>query len=386
MGIRTLDAASTTSQAVLLLELREQSLSSFLSPTVTSFPSVPVSRPCVLRSSTQCRSKAMDFNPMPRSNNSVQALSPIYQFIGSVDMDYEREDMNSEEKPTFEELCNLNISVHSNGLKMNHPLDDGHSDGSSCSPVFNSSASSSTSSGVSSTGITQILPLHSHLLESSVNVEHGHHSNITHYNNNHHLQHLHLQTTSPSDSSLILDGDDDPELESLAGRSVASFDSSSVSNFCPETSHNNNNANEKNHNSPMSGDGSRGKKNTSSSSVSSASKANRITRSRPKSPTLVAKLKKNRRMKANDRERNRMHSLNEALERLRLVLPISADENKLTKIETLRFARNYIWTLAETLRLIDTNQLLPDGSCPSISFASSKTAAAGLQLLNSLDL
>lgn len=80
-------------------------------------------------------------------------------------------------------------------------------------------------------------------------------------------------------------------------------------------------------------------------------------RSRAKSPTLVLKLKKNRRMKANDRERNRMHSLNNALERLRLVLPILPDDNKLTKIETLRFAKNYIWTLSETLRLLDTTGL-----------------------------
>ena len=87
-----------------------------------------------------------------------------------------------------------------------------------------------------------------------------------------------------------------------------------------------------------------------------SSKKSRNSRSRPKSPTLVLKLKKTRRMKANDRERNRMHSLNEALERLRLVLPNASDENKLTKIETLRFARNYIWTLTETLSLLDDNQ------------------------------
>ena len=62
------------------------------------------------------------------------------------------------------------------------------------------------------------------------------------------------------------------------------------------------------------------------------------------------KVRRSRRMKANDRERNRMHMLNNALERLRTILPASADETKLTKIETLRFAYNYIWTLSETLR------------------------------------
>ena len=71
-----------------------------------------------------------------------------------------------------------------------------------------------------------------------------------------------------------------------------------------------------------------------------------------KSPTEVQKLKKQRRAKANDRERNRMQMLNVALEKLRLVLPAFPDETKLTKIETLRFANNYIWALTESLKAI----------------------------------
>ena len=78
-------------------------------------------------------------------------------------------------------------------------------------------------------------------------------------------------------------------------------------------------------------------------------------RVRARSPTLINKLKRNRRVKANDRERNRMHTLNEALERLRKVLPHSTEtDTKLTKIETLRFAHNYIWALSETIKLLDT--------------------------------
>ena len=89
-------------------------------------------------------------------------------------------------------------------------------------------------------------------------------------------------------------------------------------------------------------------------------------RARPKSPTLVVKLKRNRRIKANDRERNRMHMLNKALEKLRGVLPNcngndigigtstgAVDSSKMTKIETLRFAHNYIWALSETLKTLD---------------------------------
>ncbi|KAK2545151.1 Neurog3 [Columba livia] len=53
-------------------------------------------------------------------------------------------------------------------------------------------------------------------------------------------------------------------------------------------------------------------------------------------------------MKANDRERNRMHHLNSALDALRSVLPTFPDDAKLTKIETLRFAHNYIWALTQT--------------------------------------
>uniref|UniRef100_A0A8C5DP84 Neurogenin 1 n=1 Tax=Gouania willdenowi TaxID=441366 RepID=A0A8C5DP84_GOUWI len=60
-----------------------------------------------------------------------------------------------------------------------------------------------------------------------------------------------------------------------------------------------------------------------------------------------------RRLKANDRERNRMHNLNDALDELRGVLPAFPDETKLTKIETLRFAHNYIWALSETIRIAD---------------------------------
>lgn len=65
------------------------------------------------------------------------------------------------------------------------------------------------------------------------------------------------------------------------------------------------------------------------------------------------KIRKHRRLKANDRERNRMHMLNEALERLRCVLPTYPEDTKLTKIETLRFAHNYIWALSQTLHMVN---------------------------------
>ncbi|XP_067899116.1 neurogenin-1 [Heterodontus francisci] len=76
-------------------------------------------------------------------------------------------------------------------------------------------------------------------------------------------------------------------------------------------------------------------------------------RSKAKPQTGIHLVKRSRRTKANDRERNRMHNLNSALDDLRGVLPTFPDDAKLTKIETLRFAHNYIWALSETLRLAD---------------------------------
>lgn len=56
-----------------------------------------------------------------------------------------------------------------------------------------------------------------------------------------------------------------------------------------------------------------------------------------------------RRVKANARERSRMHGLNDALEHLRSVMPCYSKTQKLSKIETLRLARNYIWALSQAL-------------------------------------
>ena len=71
-------------------------------------------------------------------------------------------------------------------------------------------------------------------------------------------------------------------------------------------------------------------------------------------------LRGRRRMKANDRERHRMHNLNSALNALRSILPALPEDAKLTKIETLRFAHNYIWALTETLRMADQLGHTPD--------------------------
>lgn len=63
----------------------------------------------------------------------------------------------------------------------------------------------------------------------------------------------------------------------------------------------------------------------------------------------VQKLKV-RRVKANTRERSRMHGLNESLDVLRKYVPCYSKTQKLSKIETLRLARNYIGALSDILK------------------------------------
>nr|XP_002741053.1 PREDICTED: neurogenic differentiation factor 1-like [Saccoglossus kowalevskii] len=77
---------------------------------------------------------------------------------------------------------------------------------------------------------------------------------------------------------------------------------------------------------------------------------------------------KQRRLKANARERNRMHGLNEALDNLREVVPCYSKTQKLSKIETLRLAKNYIAALSNILE----SDTVPD----TVSFA--QTLSKGL--------
>lgn len=90
-------------------------------------------------------------------------------------------------------------------------------------------------------------------------------------------------------------------------------------------------------------------------------------------PAVQQKVKRTRRLRANDRERNRMHLLNDALDRLRTVLPASTDDSKLTKIETLRFAHNYIYALSETLRMFDGKSSSFNQSVAALALQGSQT-------------
>ena len=57
-----------------------------------------------------------------------------------------------------------------------------------------------------------------------------------------------------------------------------------------------------------------------------------------------------KRLRANDRERRRVHLINCAMDELKEVVPGLKDKRKLTKLELLRAANQYIWMLDEALR------------------------------------
>ncbi|XP_013376123.1 PREDICTED: neurogenin-2 [Chinchilla lanigera] len=93
-----------------------------------------------------------------------------------------------------------------------------------------------------------------------------------------------------------------------------------------------------------------------------------------KTAETAQRIKRTRRLKANNRERNRMHNLNAALDALREVLPTFPEDAKLTKIETLRFAHNYIWALTETLRLAEhCGAGLPGALFPEVAGAAPRS-------------
>lgn len=89
-----------------------------------------------------------------------------------------------------------------------------------------------------------------------------------------------------------------------------------------------------------------------------------------------------RRMKANARERSRMHGLNDALENLRRVMPCYSKTQKLSKIETLRLARNYIWALSEVLESGQSTEThgFVEMLCKGLSQPTSNLVAGCLQL------
>ncbi|XP_020779328.1 neurogenic differentiation factor 4-like [Boleophthalmus pectinirostris] len=89
-----------------------------------------------------------------------------------------------------------------------------------------------------------------------------------------------------------------------------------------------------------------------------------------------------RRIKANARERSRMHGLNDALENLRSIMPCHSKTQKLSKIETLRLARNYICALSEALEggVSMQSRAFLDTLCKGLSQPTSNLVSGCLQL------
>ncbi|KAM9837193.1 class A basic helix-loop-helix protein 15 [Aulostomus maculatus] len=71
-----------------------------------------------------------------------------------------------------------------------------------------------------------------------------------------------------------------------------------------------------------------------------------------------------RRLESNERERQRMHKLNNAFQALREAIPHVKTDKKLSKIETLTLAKNYIKALT-TIILDMSGTCLPAGGVPS---------------------
>lgn len=71
-----------------------------------------------------------------------------------------------------------------------------------------------------------------------------------------------------------------------------------------------------------------------------------------------------RRLESNERERQRMHKLNNAFQALREAIPHVKTDKKLSKIETLTLAKNYIKSLT-TIILDMSGACLPAGEVPS---------------------
>lgn len=76
-----------------------------------------------------------------------------------------------------------------------------------------------------------------------------------------------------------------------------------------------------------------------------------------------------RRLESNERERQRMHNLNNAFQALREAIPHVKTDKKLSKIETLTLAKNYIKALT-TIILGMSNACLPHAESDMATHAS----------------
>nr|SVF01462.1 taxi A [Gerris buenoi] len=95
-----------------------------------------------------------------------------------------------------------------------------------------------------------------------------------------------------------------------------------------------------------------------------------------KSKRKVAPLSKYRRKNANARERGRMREINEAFETLRRAVP--CQDEKMTKIATLKLAMSYISALSEALSESDADSLISDSTSSSVDMTPPPLASFSL--------
>ena len=98
-----------------------------------------------------------------------------------------------------------------------------------------------------------------------------------------------------------------------------------------------------------SGTGSESTDSTSSIGDEAGGSRQRSAAGRKKKSALNARERNLRRLESNERERMRMHSLNDAFQGLREVVPHVRLQRKLSKIETLTLAKNYIMALTNVV-------------------------------------
>ncbi|XP_012260328.1 protein dimmed-like [Athalia rosae] len=86
--------------------------------------------------------------------------------------------------------------------------------------------------------------------------------------------------------------------------------------------------------------------------------------SRANSRTTTPRERTLRRLESNERERMRMHSLNDAFQSLREVIPHVSKERRLSKIETLTLAKNYIVALTDVICAMRNDEQSSDQQIP----------------------
>lgn len=102
------------------------------------------------------------------------------------------------------------------------------------------------------------------------------------------------------------------------------------------------------------------------------------------------KLRNSKRLQSNERERMRMHQLNDAFQALREICPHVKQDRKLSKIETLTLAHNYIVSLSRmVVALENTIQLRanidPTNSCCTVESGSGSNVTTSLSNVTLLD-